>query len=152
MRRVLLAIALAVLVASPAFAQTVPVQNVPQELRSSSTCIDTRPAAGAAATATVPAQQGQSFYVNSVEVNASVATAALTTASSAAHATTTGLGGITFGMFAIAAQAAGTKLDSLFYALSGFGVKGANSTAVVVSTPAVPNLNWHIGICGYYAP
>lgn len=152
MRTWLITFALLIL-AAPAFAQApVPVQPVPSELRASTVCVESRPASGSAGSVTVPAVSGQSFYVNAVEVNATVAGAAPATLSNPAHVSATGLNGATFGMVPIAAQAIGTKIADYFYALSGSAMKGANSTAVVLSAPAVTNINWHISVCGYYAP
>lgn len=155
-RWLVLAIGLLLAPAS-AFAQSssgaVSTQAVPSETRASQVCVDTRPATGSAATATLTPPAGWYLYLNTVEINATVGGAAVATASNPAHASSTNLNGATFGMFPLAAQAAGSKIDSFFYALSGNGMKSAAAgTAVTISTPAFTNVNWHIHMCGYYAP
>lgn len=155
MRKLLLGCLVVLLGASLAWAQgVVPVQQSPSELRASTVCVDTRTVSGAA-TVTAPAVAGQSFYLNSVEVNAFATGGAVGTLSPPPHVASTGLvGSPTFGAIVgtAAAPANGTTIANFFYALSGLAIKGQASTAVTLTAPSVTNVGYHLGICGYYAP
>lgn len=154
-----LVLAVATLLASPAFAQA-PIQSSPTELRAAVTCSDTRPAAGSGATATLTPPAGQFVYVSTIEANAA-ASAGTPTLSTPASLTTTNLPS-TFTMGFFPFPNAGSPLGPLtagmlsvnqVYSFSGNGLKSnAAGTAVTVVAPAVTNAAWHLSLCGYFAP
>jgi hypothetical protein len=151
MRKVLLAALLTVFaLATSAWAQApVPVQNVPTELRASNVCLDS---SGTGAL-TIPAQAGASFYMNSLEINAFAQAGAAPNLGTPGEVTSSGLvGSPTFGRIQASAQAAGTVIANYFYQFSGNALKGATSTAIVLTPATISNVNYHLSACGYYAP
>jgi hypothetical protein len=137
------------LIVGTAFAQA-PIQNVPTELRASQNCSEVRGTGAQTATLTPPA--GQYVYIASLEANAS-ASAGSVGISTPASLTTTNLAGVTFGMFGTNSGAAGTSIANNNYSFSGNGFKSsAAGTAVTVVAPSVTNMQWHLALCGYFAP
>lgn len=151
MRKILLALLLTALAPTLVLAQgPTSTQQVPTELRSSTLCQELR--GTGAQTLTVPALAGQSFYVNSIEINAAATGGAAANLGTAGHVSTTGLpGSPTFGFIVASAQAAGALLANLFYPY-GEPIKGAASTAITLVAPSITNVGWHLNVCGYYAP
>jgi hypothetical protein len=129
-----------------------PIQQSASELRASQNCSEAKGTSTQTVTLTPPA--GQFVYLGSLEANASVTTAAAQTISTIASLSTTNLpGSITFGAFPGQGQAAGTSIANFNYSFSGNGLKSANAgVAVTVVAPAVTNVQWHLALCGYFAP
>lgn len=128
---------------------TVPVQNIPQELRSSQVCVEVRGVSPQ--TATIPAQASNYFYVNFIDLQAYAVGGAVQSGNTG-HFTTTNLPGtITLSAIPLTGQASGSVLVNSQYPFSGFGTKAlAPGTAVTVVSPTVTNMHVHLNVCGYY--
>lgn len=127
------------------------IQNVPSELRASQVCSEVKGTGAQTATLTPPA--GQFVYIASLEANASASTGSVGISTPASLTITNISGSPTFGMFGTNSGAAGTSIANFNYSFSGNGLKSAAAgTAVTVVAPSVTNLQWHLALCGYFAP
>lgn len=116
--------------------------------QATTTCVTANAAAAAQATATVPAVQGQFFYVTLVEVAYSAIAAP---AATLLATTTTNFPG-TFSVSQAMQAAVGENRVSYSFGSGGLKSSAASTATVITGNAGVASISQSIKLCGFYAP